>query len=109
MLEYEENGIERKYPSCDYEYIPTSEWQYGYSSPFFKLEKREISDIPFSSQKPPVVVKANVIRIPWGLAPGYNTVCAEVPQSRTPWGEAKEIELFPYGCAKLKMTELPLV
>ncbi|MBE6630028.1 MAG: hypothetical protein E7624_04180 [Ruminococcaceae bacterium] len=108
-LEYVTNGVERKYPYCDYEYIPTTEWQYGYSSPFFGLEKRKISDIPFSSKKPPVVVRAKVVRIPWGLEARYDTVCAEVPQSRTPFGEEKEVELYPYGCAKLRMTELPLV
>lgn len=109
MYEYELKGVERKYPYCDYEYIPTSEWQYGLSSPFFKLEQRNVSDIPFSSITPPVVLKAEVVRIPWGLEPRYETVCAKVPESRTPVGEAKEIELYPYGCAKLRMTELPLV
>lgn len=107
--EYENKGIERKHPYCDYEYRPTSEWQYGYSSPFFELEKRELSDIPFSSRKPPVVVKAKVVRIPWGFEPRFETVCAKVPESRTPFGEANVIELYPYGCAKLRMTELPLV
>ena len=109
MLEYEMNGVERKYPYCDYEYLPTSEWQYGFSSPFLQAEKREISDIPFSSQKPPVIVKARVVRIAWGLEPRQEAVCAETPQSRTPIGEEKEVELYPYGCAKLRMTELPLV
>ena len=109
MLEYTKNGVERKHPYCDYEYIPTSEWQYGFSSPFFKLEKRELSDVPFSSKKPPVVVKAELVRIPWGLEPGFETVCAKVPVSRIPLDEAQEMELYPYGCAKLRMTELPLV
>jgi hypothetical protein len=109
MFEYESKGVERKYPYCDYEYIPTSEWQYGYSSPFFKLEKRELSGVPFSSKNPPVVIKAEVVRINWGFERGYDTVCAEEPLSRVPFGEAKEIELYPYGCAKLRMTEIPLV
>ena len=109
MHEYEKNGVERKYPYCDYEYLPTSEWQYGFSSPFFRSEAREISDIPFSSKNPPVVVKAKVVRIPWGLEPRYDTVCAKTPQSREPFGEEMEIELYPYGCAKLRMTEIPLV
>ena len=108
-LEYEANGVERRYPYCDYEYIPRSEWQYGLSSPFFKVQKREISDIPFSSKHPPVVLKAEVMRIAWGLEPRYEAVCAKVPTSRVPFGEAKEIELYPYGCAKLRMTELPLI
>jgi hypothetical protein len=109
MLEYERNGVERKYPYCDYEYIPKSEWSYAYSSPFFKLERREMSGVPFASQKPPVTVKAKVKKIAWGLEDGYDTVCAKVPKSITPLEEEKEIALYPYGCAKLRMTELPLI
>ena len=109
MLEYEKNNVERKFPYCDYEYLPKSQWSYAYSSPLFKLEKREISDVPFSSEKPPVVVKAKVKRISWGLENGYESVCAKVPESTTPQGEEQEIELYPYGCAKLRMTELPLI
>ena len=109
MLEYEKNGVVRKYPYCDYEYVPKSEWSYAYSSTVFELEQREISDIPFSSQNPPVVVKAKVKNIPWGYEHGYETVCAKIPESRAPIGEEKEIELYPYGCAKLRMTELPLI
>ncbi|MBQ9070560.1 MAG: glycoside hydrolase family 127 protein [Clostridia bacterium] len=109
MLEYERNGVERKYPYCDYEYIPKSEWSYAYSSPFFKLERREMSGVPFASQKPPVTVKAKVKKIAWGLEDGYDTVCAKVPKSITPLEEEKEIVLYPYGCAKLRMTELPLI
>lgn len=109
MLEYEKNGVERKYPYCDYEYIPKSEWNYAYSSPFFKLERREISDVPFSSQNPPIIVKAKVEKISWGFECGYDTVCAKVPESRTPLEAEKEIALYPYGCAKLRMTELPLI
>lgn len=109
MVEYEKDGVERKYPYCDYEYIPKSEWSYAYSSPFVTLEKCEISDVPFSSKKPPVVVKAKVKNIAWGFENGYETVCAKVPESTTPLGEEKEIELYPYGCTKLRMTELPLI
>ncbi|MBR2421872.1 MAG: glycoside hydrolase family 127 protein [Oscillospiraceae bacterium] len=109
MHEYEKNGVERKYPYCDYEYIPCSDWNYAYSSDFFEAEFRGIDSVPFSSEKPPVVVKASVKSIPWGLEDGFETVCAKVPASLDPIGEEKEVELWPYGCAKLRMTELPLV
>ncbi|MBQ3506985.1 MAG: glycoside hydrolase family 127 protein, partial [Clostridia bacterium] len=109
MHEFERNGVERKFPYCDYEYSPTSPWNYAYSSPLFKLEKRDVSDIPFSSENPPVVLKAEVKRIPWGLEDGYTSVCAKVPQSKIPLSETETVELYPYGCAKLRMTELPLL
>ena len=109
MHEYTAKGIERKFPYCDYEYIPKSDWSYAYSSDSFTLELCEISDIPFSSETPPVVVKAKIKKIDWGFEDGFDTVCAKIPESRLPLGEEEEIELYPYGAAKLRMTELPLI
>lgn len=109
IIEYENNGIERKYPYCDYEYIPRSEWNYAYSSPLFEVERCKPTDIPFDSQNPPVKVKAKVKKIAWGYEEGYDTVCAKVPKSRIALEEEKEILLYPYGCAKLRMTEIPLI
>ena len=109
MLEYEERGVERKFPYCDYEYLPLSDWNYGYSSDTLAVEKKEVSNIPFSSEKPPVVIKAQVQKINWGLADGYEKVCAKIPESTEPISEPEEILLYPYGCAKLRMTELPML
>ena len=109
MLEYESNGVERKYPYCDYEYLPKSDWGYAYASPFFTVEERGVSDIPFCSTNPPVVLKAEVKKIPWGFERGYDGVCAKGPESTIPQSEAETVELYPYGCAKLRMTELPLI
>ena len=109
MLEYEAKGVVRKFPYCDYEYIPTSDWNYAYSSDELCAERKEVDAIPFSSDCPPVVVKTQVQKIDWGLADGYETVCAKVPESREPISKAQEIELYPYGCAKLRMTELPKI
>jgi len=109
MYEYEKQGVERKFPYCDYEYIAQSDWNYAYSSTDFEVIRKEISDIPFSSEKPAVTVKAKVKKIAWGLEDGYETVCSKIPQSRKPISDEQEIELYPYGCAKLRMTEIPLV
>ena len=109
MREYERNGVERKFPYCDYEYLPKGEWNFGYTDVSKEASFKGISVIPFSSKEPPVTLKATVTPIEWGFEDGYDTVCAKVPASRTPAGEAREIELYPYGCAKLRMTELPIV
>ena len=109
MYEYERNGVERKFPYCDYEYIPQSDWNYAYADASLTLEHRGVSEIPFSSENPPVVIRANVRQIPWGLEDGYETVCAKVPESREPISDRQEILLYPYGCAKLRMTEIPLL
>ena len=109
MHEYEAYGVERKFPYCDYELIPKSEWSYGYCRAELVKNYRGMSDIPFSSTTPPVTINAQVKKITWGFAHGYETVCAETPESTRPLSEALSIALYPYGCAKLRMTELPFV
>ena len=108
MLEYERNGVERKFPYCDYEYIGTSEWRYGYSDAALERVTHEIADVPFSSEKPAVTLRAHVKRIPWDFADGYDSVAEKVPSDRRPCGAEETVDLFPYGCAKLRMTELPM-
>ncbi len=107
MYEYEKNGVERKYPYCDYEYIGVSEWRYGFSDTVLERKTHPISDHPFSSQSPAVTVKARVKRIRWEFEDGFDTVAAKVPADRHPCGEEETVSLYPYGCAKLRVTELP--
>jgi hypothetical protein len=109
MHEYEKNGVERKFPFCDYEYIRTSDFGYALTSDEFEIEYRNVSEIPFSSTEPAVVVHARVTPIDWGYQDGYNSVCAKVPNSTEPTDESREIELYPYGNAKLRVTEIPKI
>ena len=109
MREYERNGVDRTFPYCDYEYIPTSEWSFALASESLEIERREISEIPFSSTDPAVVLKARVAPIEWGLEDGYDTVCAKIPESTKPIGDIRDIELYPYGSAKLRVTEIPKI
>ena len=109
MYEYDTDGKERKFPYCDYEYLPTSEWSYALCSDEFVVETRNISNYPFSSTEPAVVLKTRVVPIEWGYEDGFDSVCAKIPESTEPVGEALDIELYPYGNAKLRVTELPKV
>ncbi len=109
MHEYERDGVERKYPYCDYELAPKSDWNYGFAGTELTVRTNGVGEVPFSQSAPPVAVKARLQKIGWGLEDGYESVCARVPQSRIPTAEAEELELIPYGCAKLRMTVLPFV
>ena len=109
MYEYTRDGVERKFPYCDYELHPTSDWNYGYCGGSLEVLRGDVDAVPFSSEHPPVTVKTTACKIDWGYADGYDTVCDKVPQSREPLSEAEEIILHPYGCAKLRMTEMPIV
>ncbi len=109
MLEYTKDGVERKYPYCDYEYFPESNWNYGFVSKEFQVCEKQISDIPFSSESPAVTLLTKMAQVEWKCEEGYTLVCARRPVSNRPIGEAKEMELVPYGCAKLRMTEMPML
>lgn len=109
MLERKRKGVQRKYPYCDYHFIPVSPWNYGYSDGDFEVSYNEIGKIPFSVDKPPVCIKANMQQIEWGLKFPYRSVCRKTPKSREPISQVEKIELYPYGCSKLRMTEMPVL
>ena len=109
MLEYERDGVERKFPYCDYEYVGTSPWRYGLTGGELKSVFYGVDEIPFSSENPPVGLVAEVCPVNWEFEDGYDTVCAKLPAFDGYAGEKETVELIPYGCAKLRMTEMPMV
>ena len=109
LREYVAAGVERKAPYCDYLFSSDSDWNWCYTSDQFTVEECAIDQIPFSSVHPPLRIKAKVAHVDWGLSDGYRRIPAKLPQSRKPLDEPQEILLSPYGCAKLRMTEIPLV
>lgn len=109
MREYEKCGVERKYPYCDYEYFPESAWNYGFASTEFEVCEHKMSSIPFSSEKPAVTIKSKLAKVDWPFAEGYTLVCERKPNSHQALGAEEDFTLVPYGCAKLRMTEMPIV
>lgn len=109
MREYTKKGVERKFPYCDYQFIPKTPWNYGYADSDFEIIHNKIGDIPFSQDNPPVSIKANMRQIDWGLKFPYRSIARKTPKSSKPISELQKIELCPYGCARLRMTEMPLI
>ena len=109
MKEYVRNGVERKFPYCDYELIPRSAWNYGFAARAFRVNEHPVSEIPFSCAVPPLTIEAQLARIPWDYADGYDSVAAALPTGRKAIAPIERKVLIPYGCAKLRMTEMPLV
>ena len=106
--EYTANRVERKYPYCDYFLTPKSDWNFGFASRELKVNRKQINDIPFSSKNPPVTVEAELCHIDWGYEFGYDSICAKKPNARRALDKPFKVELYPYGCAKLRMTEMPI-
>ena len=109
MKEYERDGVERKFPYCDYELHPMSEWRYGFGSQVFTICEKEGDEIPFSSKNPRITIQTELKPIEWGFAEGYETVAAPVPSGEVRDGESEIKILQPYGSAKLRMTEMPII
>lgn len=109
IREYTRRGIRRKYPYCDYEYVPQSDWNYAYCDTELIKNENEIGEFPFSSQQPPVTLTAWVKKIDWGFERGHKTVCAKVPKLTAALSEKQKITLYPYACSKLRVTELSMI
>ncbi len=109
MREYTKKGVERKFPYCDYQFIPQTPWNYAFADNDFSVKFNGVGDIPFSQESPPVTIKANMQQINWGLKFPYRSVARKTPKSRNPISKVQNIELCPYGCAKLRMTEMPIL
>ncbi len=109
MLEYVRDNVERKFPYCDYELIPQSDWNYGFTSKKAEFIKNKTDEIPFSSKNPPSAIKVKMQKIAWGFEDGYDTVCAKIPNSTKPICKKEEVTLYPYASAKLRVTEIPFV
>ena len=107
MREFTRNNVERKFPYCDYELIPKSAWNYGFAGKSLTVGECSVDAVPFSSVNPPLVIKAELAPVAWDWEDGFDTVPAVKPAKHIPAGPVAEHRLIPYGCAKLRMTELP--
>ena len=109
MREYTRMGVERKFPYCDYQFIPKTPWNYGYADSDFEIVYNKISSTPFSQDNPLISIKAKMRQINWGLKFPYRSIARKTPKSTKPISKTHTIELCPYGCARLRMTEMPLI
>ena len=109
MKEYTKKGVERKFPYCDYQLIPKTPWNYGFANEDLKVCYNAFDGAPFSETKPSVTINANMQQINWGLKFPYRSICRKTPKSRVPVSDIQEIELYPYGCSRLRMTEMPIL
>ncbi len=96
-----------EFPHCDYELYRTGEWAFAFASDQFREIGHEISDIPFSESNPPIELETEMASINWNLSAGLDHICEVLPVTGKPTAPAKLRKLIPYGCAKLRMTELP--
>ena len=106
-LEYVKDGVTRKFPYCDYELTPTSEWQYAFANTdFVPVELPLDGEYRFSPEGAPIALETELVRIDWGEA---NGVAFAAPRDRTPLGDPVKMRLIPYGCTNLRLSVMPLI
>jgi hypothetical protein len=104
-LEYEKNGVMRKFPYCDYEILPTTPFAFGFASDrFIYTESEPDAAFLFSPEGSPVALEAELAPVDWEEEHGH---CKAVPNSPRAVGAAQKMRLIPYGCTSLRMSVLP--
>lgn len=99
-------------PHADYAVYPTSPWNYGLlvdpESPQAEVVRRGVGPKVFGPDLAPVELLVKGRRLPeWTLE---NNSAGPLPQSPMRSTEPLEdLTLIPYGCAKLRITEFPLL
>lgn len=101
--------------SCpDYEVFPTGPWRVGLPMETVNevdridIRRSRVGTPPFSPDDPPLALILPAYVVPAWDANG--NAGAELPQSPVPHdGDRTDIELVPYGCTTLRLTEFPVV
>jgi hypothetical protein len=101
-------------PVVDWEVHPTTAWNYALlleeknPQKSFKLRRLPVGAMPFDNATAPVVLTGKGRRLPeWGLE--QNSASAPPPSPVTAVGPLETLELIPYGCTRLRITEFPVL
>ena len=96
--------VERRFPYCDYDLFPDEPWNYGFASDQFDRIEYPVKN-PFDPRTPALALRTKMREAAWGMEDGMYDRVPDTGQT----GRVCEKELIPYGAAKLRMTEMPML
>ncbi|MFB3906574.1 MAG: beta-L-arabinofuranosidase domain-containing protein [Acidobacteriota bacterium] len=101
-------------PHADWEVLPTTPWNYGLAIPAgnpsraVTVQTKTVTGNPFDPSEAPVIMKVTGRRIPqWTLE--KNAAAAPPPSPASSAEPLEALTLIPYGAAKLRITEFPVL
>jgi hypothetical protein len=101
-------------PDADYEVHPTTAWRYALAvdpadpAPDVEVSRSPPGDPPFAPDEPPVTLRVPARHCPEWEATGTGDARPPTGPVRAS-GESTTLDLVPYGCTNLRVTEFPLV
>lgn len=102
--EYVKDGVQRKFPYCDYSFIPISAWNYAFASENFIVEELPYINA-FSRTNPPIKIGTKFFPVKWGYERGHELVASKTAGTKIV-GEEKNLFMQPYGATYLRVTEM---
>lgn len=99
-------------PHADYAVYPTTPWNYGLlidpENPEIEVQYNGVGDMIFGQEYAPIELRVPAKRVPeWVLERNSAGILPTSPvESDQP---VEMVTLIPYGCAKLRITEFPLI
>lgn len=107
--EWSRDGVEHKYPYCDYEIEAKEKWNYGFAGREWRAVEIDDWSCPFHPEHPPVILEGYLAEVDWRLKEDFRGIARNAPENHLRLTEPELRHLIPYGSTVLRMTEMPML